>query len=135
MKQIIFKTKLSLVIILFPVIVEAQSGTIGQGTKFEQNGTIVYGSYKIMNEKELLNSIVVDEKGTIYIFEILSSQVIDNNTKAISYDINCKNGEDRYYLSLLISKVKSDCILLIFEGSRANWYPQKTPVRSYGIYN
>lgn len=135
MKQSRLSLKLILLIFLWPVISYAQDSVIGQGTRFEQGGVLVSGSYKIMYEKELLNSIVVDENGTIYIFQIISTQERDSNAKSSSFDINCKNGEDRYYLSLTISKVRSDCFLLIFEGSKADWYPQKAPVRSFGFHN
>ena len=127
--------KLILVLFLWPAISYAQDNVIGQGTRFERDGVLVSGSYKIMYEKDLLNSLVVDETGTIYIFQIISTQERDDTSKSTSFDLNCKNGEDRYYLSLTISKVRSDCFLLIFEGSKADWYPQKAPVRSFGFHN
>lgn len=135
MKKNRLSLHLTLAILFCPAIFYAQSNVIGKGTRYEKEGELVAGSYKIMDEKELLNSIVVDENGTIYIFQIISSTERNNNEKSYSLDLDCKNVDDRYYLSLTISKIRTDCFLLIFDGSKTDWYSQKKPVRSFGFHN
>ncbi len=108
---------------------------IGQGRKFEAYGELKTGYYKVMLETELLNAVVVEESGSIYHFSILTSTKRKENQASVTYDINADNKGDKYYLALTISKVKRDCLLLVFDGTKSDWYPEKIAVRSYGFHN
>lgn len=109
---------------------------IGHGTKFEKYGEPVIGNYKIMLETEILNAIIVEEvtdRNWLFHFSILTSTKRSENMASITYDINADSKGDKYYLALTISKKAKNCLLLIFDGTKREWYPSKVAVRSYGF--
>ncbi len=126
-------------IVLFGTMDSVHSQTmgklIGQGRKFDNYGEVKTGYYKVMLEMELLKAVVVEENGSMYLFNILSSNKTKENKVSLSFDIEADHKGDSYYLALTVSKDNSDCLLIVFEGTKSDWHAEKVAARSYGFYN